>query len=78
MKLDRKQSFGTIAGEAGCAVYEQNGRLFDLEENEIVSDEAPAAPAAKPKAKPKAADQVEAPAAPADPVDEQLAAQGAV
>ena len=39
MKLDRKQGFGTISGDHHGAVFEQNGRLFDADGEEVIVTE---------------------------------------
>ncbi len=45
MKLDRKQGYGHISGESNGAVFEQGGRLFDADGDEVsvVVPDAPAA-----------------------------------
>lgn len=36
MKLDKKQSYGQISGDHHGAVYEQHGRIFDADGEEII------------------------------------------
>jgi hypothetical protein len=38
-KLDKKRAYGVISGEHGGAVFEQDGKMFDGDENEIVVGE---------------------------------------
>ena len=67
MKLDRKQSYGQISGDHHGAVFEQHGRIFDPDGEEIIipsesvedpvqeQGEIAAQKAIKPKAATKAA-----------------------
>ena len=82
MKLDRKKPFYPVCGEHAGAVHEQNGRLFDSDDEEICDvvegePDAPVAPVAKEKPAAKAKAAPVEPVAPASPVDDQIAAQGA-
>lgn len=57
MKLDKKQGYGFITGDASGAVFEQNGRVFGADGEEIVPPAPPVAPSADSKpADPPAAD----------------------
>ena len=68
MKLDRKQSYGQISGDHHGAMFEQNGRMFDADGEEVIvtaadpeasiDNESPAVAeqkASKPKVAPKTA-----------------------
>ena len=44
MKLDKKQGYGHISGDSHGAVFEQDGRLFDANGDEIVVAVVPAEP----------------------------------
>ena len=81
MKLDMKAPFGTVSGE-DAARFEQSGRLFDADGNELTNAPEKGKPGRKPKemdsapvsdsAKPAIVDT----AATDSAIDEQLAAQG--
>ena len=60
MKLDRKQPFGTVCGDASGIAYEQNHQFFDAQ-GDLIGE--PVKEKAKPAPKVKT------------PVDDQLAAQ---
>lgn len=68
MKLDRSRPFGVVFGDRNGIAYEQDGALFDIQDN-LVGGAKPAKAAKAPKAAP-------VPEAPADVTpDAQLDAQ---
>lgn len=68
--LDRNKPFATVINDDAGRAYEQGGRYFRNDGSLWVD---PDAPAAAPAAKKPASKSV--PAAPANPADDQLAAQ---
>ena len=90
-KLDKKQPYFSVHGSAGNAAFEQGGRLFDVDGEEVVMEESAAAVEAesdtstKAAKAPRATKAAKAPKSGSAPevaatpsvVDEQLAAQGA-
>lgn len=77
MGLDKRKPYGVVSGETTVR-FEQDGKLFDAEGEEIDHADEPKAPKAPKAVKEKAATKEnaeKAPVAPVIPADEQLAAQ---
>lgn len=48
MKLDTKRAFGHVVGDASGAVFEQDGRMFNADHDEVTSNAKVSNPAPKP------------------------------
>lgn len=49
IKLDRKRPYGEIIGSTDGSKYDQDGRIFDVDGNEIIQEQEKRKPGRPPK-----------------------------